>query len=59
MSCRRLREFTGLTDELGFATVEEHRHFITTCRNDTPVGEVEYYRHGGILHKVLGDLVKG
>ena len=32
-------------------------HFVTTCRIDTPV-EVEYYRHGGILHKVLRDLVK-
>jgi len=27
----------------------------TRCRIDTPV-EVEYYRHGGILHKVLRDL---
>ncbi|MCZ6542293.1 MAG: aconitate hydratase AcnA, partial [Planctomycetota bacterium] len=26
--------------------------FATTCRIDTPV-EVEYYRHGGILHTVL------
>ena len=33
-------------------------HFVTTCRIDTPV-EVEYYRHGGILHKVLRDLVQG
>ena len=32
-------------------------HFVTTCRIDTPV-EVEYYRHGGILHKVLRDLLK-
>ena len=32
-------------------------HFVTTCRIDTPV-EVEYYRNGGILHKVLRDLVK-
>jgi len=32
-------------------------HFVTTCRIDTPI-EVEYYRHGGILHKVLRDLVK-
>ncbi|WP_417851660.1 aconitate hydratase AcnA [Thalassoglobus sp.] len=32
-------------------------HFITTCRIDTPV-EVEYYRNGGILHKVLRDLAK-
>ncbi len=27
------------------------------CRIDTPV-EVEYYRHGGILHKVLRDLAR-
>jgi len=32
-------------------------HFVTTCRIDTPV-EVEYYRHGGILHKVLRDLAR-
>ncbi len=32
-------------------------HFITTCRIDTPV-EVDYYRNGGILHKVLRDLAK-
>jgi aconitate hydratase len=32
-------------------------HFVTTCRIDTPV-EVEYYRHGGILHKVLRDLLQ-
>lgn len=31
--------------------------FLTKCRIDTPV-EVEYYRHGGILHKVLRDLAK-
>ena len=30
-------------------------HFVMTCRIDTPV-EVEYYRNGGILHKVLRDL---
>ena len=36
----------------------EEVHFVTTCRIDTPV-EVEYYRNGGILHKVLRDLVKG
>ncbi len=30
-------------------------HFVTTCRIDTPV-EVQYYRHGGILHKVLREL---
>jgi aconitate hydratase len=32
-------------------------HFVATCRIDTPV-EVEYYRHGGILHKVLRDLLR-
>ncbi len=31
--------------------------FTTLCRIDTPV-EIEYYRHGGILHKVLRDLAK-
>jgi aconitate hydratase len=31
--------------------------FTTVCRIDTPV-EVEYYRHGGILHKVLRDLAR-
>jgi aconitate hydratase len=31
--------------------------FTTACRIDTPV-EVEYYRHGGILHKVLRDLAR-
>ena len=31
--------------------------FVTTCRIDTPV-EVDYYRNGGILHKVLRELVK-
>ncbi|RMG32225.1 MAG: aconitate hydratase AcnA, partial [Planctomycetota bacterium] len=32
-------------------------HFVTTCRIDTPV-EIDYYRNGGILHKVLRDLLK-
>ena len=32
-------------------------HFVTTCRIDTPV-EVDYYRNGGILHKVLRDLLQ-
>jgi len=32
--------------------------FTTRCRIDTPV-EVEYYRNGGILHKVLRDLAAG
>ncbi|MBX3437841.1 MAG: aconitate hydratase AcnA, partial [Planctomycetaceae bacterium] len=31
-------------------------HFVTTCRIDTPV-EVDYYRHGGILHTVLRQLL--
>jgi aconitate hydratase len=31
--------------------------FTTDCRIDTPV-EVEYYRNGGILHKVLRDYVE-
>jgi aconitate hydratase len=31
--------------------------FVTTCRIDTPV-EVDYYRNGGILHKVLRELAK-
>jgi len=31
--------------------------FTAVCRIDTPV-EVEYYRHGGILHKVLRDLAQ-
>jgi aconitate hydratase len=29
--------------------------FETTCRLDTPV-EIDYYRNGGILHKVLRDM---
>jgi aconitate hydratase len=32
--------------------------FTTTCRIDTPV-EVDYYRHGGILHYVLRQLAQG
>ena len=31
--------------------------FKTTCRIDTPV-EVDYYRHGGILHYVLRQLAR-
>lgn len=30
--------------------------FATTCRIDTPV-EVDYYRHGGILHMVLRNML--
>jgi aconitate hydratase len=30
--------------------------FTTLCRLDTPV-EVEYYRHGGILHYVLREFL--
>jgi aconitate hydratase len=32
-------------------------NFDTTCRLDTPV-EIDYYRNGGILHKVLRDMAK-
>jgi aconitate hydratase len=32
--------------------------FVTKCRIDTPV-EVDYYRHGGILHYVLRQLAAG
>jgi len=32
--------------------------FATLCRVDTPV-EVDYYRHGGILHFVLRKMAKG
>ena len=32
--------------------------FVTRCRIDTPI-EVNYYRHGGILHYVLRQLAKG
>ncbi|PKD42880.1 aconitate hydratase AcnA [Rhodohalobacter barkolensis] len=31
--------------------------FMTDCRIDTPI-EVDYYRNGGILHKVLRDYVE-
>src|SRR6202162_6625534 len=31
--------------------------FTALCRIDSPI-EVEYYRNGGILHKVLRDLAK-
>ncbi len=31
--------------------------FDTICRIDTPV-EIDYYRHGGILHKVLRDYLE-
>jgi aconitate hydratase len=31
--------------------------FTALCRIDTPI-EIEYYRHGGILHKVLRDLAQ-
>ena len=36
-------------------TTGEKVQFAAKCRIDTPV-EVEYYRHGGILHKVLREL---
>ncbi len=35
----------------------EHKVFEAVCRIDTPV-EIEYYRHGGILHYVLRQLLK-
>ncbi|MCH8549706.1 MAG: hypothetical protein LAT80_12600, partial [Balneolaceae bacterium] len=31
--------------------------FDTVCRIDTPV-EIDYYRNGGILHKVLRDYME-
>ena len=41
------------------ATKEDGKviEFMTDCRIDTPV-EVDYYRNGGILHKVLLDYVE-
>ncbi|MBI4351738.1 MAG: aconitate hydratase AcnA [Elusimicrobia bacterium] len=33
------------------------RHFEALCRIDTPV-ELEYFRHGGILHYVLRGIIK-
>jgi aconitate hydratase len=41
------------TDGKGKQTV-----FNVLCRIDTPV-EIEYYRHGGILHRVLRQMIKG
>lgn len=35
----------------------EEISFTTLCRIDTPI-EIEYYRNGGILHKVLRDYLK-
>ena len=32
------------------------KHFPVICRIDTPI-EIEYYRHGGILHRVLRQLI--
>jgi len=32
-------------------------NFKTICRIDTPV-EIDYYRNGGILHKVLRDYME-
>jgi aconitate hydratase len=34
----------------------EEKRFTVTCRLDTPI-EVDYYRHGGILHYVLRDFL--
>jgi aconitate hydratase len=37
--------------------VSNGKEFLTTLRFDTPV-ECEYFRHGGILHYVLRNLLK-
>ena len=59
-------DITGLEDSLKPArpvTVSatspdgKTREFTTLCRIDTPV-EVDYYRHGGILHAVLRKLLE-
>jgi aconitate hydratase len=36
----------------------KRRRFETLCRIDTPV-EVQYFRHGGILHNVLRKMARG
>jgi aconitate hydratase len=35
---------------------DEDITFETIARLDTPV-EVEYYRHGGVLHKILRQMI--
>jgi len=47
-------------DEINVTATKENGEvieFTTDCRIDTPV-EVDYYRNGGILHKVLLDYVE-
>ena len=60
-------DIVGLTDSIRpgqdlkiVATADDgtKKEFTVTCRIDTPV-EVEYYRHGGILHRVLRQMLKG
>ena len=59
-------DFVNLSDDLKpgqdvqvVATAADctRTEFLATCRIDTPV-EIEYYRHGGILHRVLRQLLK-
>ena len=64
---RERYDVVGLDDSLRpaqelrvVATGEEGKviEFGVICRIDTPV-EIEYYRHGGILHRVLRQMLKG
>jgi aconitate hydratase len=50
---RPLQDLTVIAKKTDGKTVT----FPTTCRIDTPV-EVDYYRHGGILHYVLRQLMQ-
>ncbi len=63
---RETFDFTGYDDTLKpgqeikvVATTEDGKkiEFTTVCRIDTPV-EIEYYRNGGILHRVLREMQK-
>jgi len=62
---REVFDIPGLSDDLKpgqelkvIATGEDGRRieFPAICRIDTPV-EVEYYRNGGILHRVLRQMI--
>ena len=64
---RERYDIVGLTDSIKpgqdlkvVATADDgaKKEFTVTCRIDTPV-EVEYYRHGGILHRVLRQMLSG
>ena len=64
---RETFEIQGLGDDLQprseltvMVTCEDGsaKQFAVTCRIDTPV-EIEYYRHGGILHRVLRQMLRG